>query len=394
MSVFRQIGAVVGMNMQSIPRRLGTSFVVVIGIAGVVGVVVSIFGMNRSLGQALVDTGRPNRAIVLRNGSDGEGSSTLLVDAVATIKDAPGIARTAKGDAAASAEMLTTANFKRKKDGTTAGLPIRGFEPQGFFIRPEVKLVEGRMFEPGLREIIVGRSARQEFSGLDIGDHVPLRNSQWTVVGVFESGGDVNESRLIADEATLMSAYGRTAASSVTVLLQSEGSFDEFKQALTTNPTLSVSVERENEYYLRQSKNATTFFGFVATFVGGIMALGAVFAALNTMYSAVSTRVVEIATLRAIGFGATGVVISVLAESLTLALLGAVLGAGIAWALFSGNTISLGNGTASLVFQMKVTPALLGVGIGWAFVVGLIGGLFPAWRAARLPVATALRATA
>jgi putative ABC transport system permease protein len=392
MSVFRQIGAVVGMNLQSIPGRLGASCVVVIGIAGVVGVVVSIFGMNRSLGDALVDSGRPNRAVVLRNGSDGEGSSTLLVDAVGTIKNAPGIARTPEGDAAASAEMITTANFKRKKDGTTAGLPIRGFEPQAFFIRPEIKIVEGRVFKPGLREVIVGRGAQKEFKDLEIGDHVPLRNSQWEVVGVFESGGDVNESRVIADEATLMSAYGRTAASSVTVLLNSESSFDEFKQALTTNPTLSVSVERENEYYLRQSKNATTFFGFVATFVGGIMALGAVFAALNTMYSAVSARAVEIATLRAIGFGATGVVVSVLVESLALALLGAVVGAGVAWALFGGNTISLGNGTASLVFQMRVTPALLAVGVAWACTVGLIGGLFPAVRAARLPVATALRA--
>jgi putative ABC transport system permease protein len=392
MSVFRQIGAVVGMNLRSIPRRLGTSCVVVIGIAGVVGVVISIFGMNRSLGQALVDSGRPNRAVVLRNGSDGEGSSTLLVDAVGTIKNAPGIARTPEGDAAASAEMITTANFKRRKDGTTAGLPIRGFEPQAFFVRPEIKMVEGRVFKPGLREVIVGRGAQKEFQGLEIGDRVPLRNSQWEVVGVFESGGDVSESRVIADEATLMSAYGRTAASSVTVLLQSEAAFDEFKESLTTNPTLSVSVERENEYYLRQSKSATTFFGFVATFVGGIMALGALFAALNTMYSAVSTRAVEIATLRAIGFGASGVVISVLVESLGLALLGAVLGAAVAWGLFSGNTISLGNGTASLVFQMQVTPALLGLGIGWACAVGFIGGLLPALRAARLPVATALRA--
>ena len=392
MSVFRQIGAVVGMNMRSVPRRLGTSCVVVIGIAGVVGVVISIFGMNRSLGQALVDSGRPNRAVVLRNGSDGEGSSTLLVDAIGTIKNAPGIARTPEGDAAASAEMITTANFKRKKDGSQAGLPIRGYEPQAFFVRPEIKIVEGRVFKPGLREVIVGRGAQKEFQQLEIGDKVPLRNSQWEVVGVFESGGDVNESRVIADESTLLSAYGRTAASSVTVLLTSEGAFDEFKQALTTNPTLSVSVERENEYYLRQSKNATTFFGFVATFVGGVMALGALFAALNTMYSAVSTRAVEIATLRAIGFGATGVVVSVLVESLALALLGAVIGAGVAWALFSGNTISLGNTTASLVFQMQVTPALLGVGIGWACAVGFIGGLFPALRAARLPVATALRA--
>ncbi len=211
-------------------------------------------------------------------------------------------------------------------------------------------------------------------------------------MGVFSSGGDASESRLMTDAATLLSAYQRTASNSVTVLLESEASFDEFKTALTTNPTLSVAVERETDYYQRQSTQATTFFTIVANFVGGVMALGALFAALNTMYSAVSVRTVEIATLRAIGFGAGGVVVSVLVESLALALLGALLGAGISWALFGGNTIALGNGVSSLVFEMQVTPTLLAIGVGWACLVGFLGGLFPAVRAARLPVATALRA--
>jgi putative ABC transport system permease protein len=280
----------------------------------------------------------------------------------------------------------------RKEDGTAAGVTVRGMEPPGAAVRPEIRLVEGRMFRPGIREVIVGRGAQTEFRGLEIGDRVGLRDSQWTVVGVFASGGDANESRLIADEATLLSAYQRTAANSVTVLLESEAAFDQFKMALTTDPTLSVSVERESEYYKRQSDNANAFFGTVTAIVGIFMAVGALFAALNTMYSAVSTRAVEIATLRAIGFGAMGVVASVLAESLLLALFGAAVGAMAAGALFGGNTVSLGNGTSSLVIEMQITPALLSVAASSAVAVGFFGGLLPAIKAARLPVATALRA--
>jgi putative ABC transport system permease protein len=375
-----------------VPTRLGTSSVIVLGMALVVGVIVSVLGMTRSLSNTLVETGRPGRAIVLRAGATNEVSSSVLAAAIATIKNAPGIARTPDGDVAATAEMLTAVNMVRKEDGTAAGITVRGMEPPGVTVRPEIQLIEGRMFRPGLREAIVGRGAQSEFLGLEIGDRVGLRDSQWTVVGVFESGGDANESRLIADEATLLSAYQRTASNSVTVLLESEASFDEFKEALTTNPTLSVSVERESDYYLRQSDNANAFFGTVTAIVGIFMAVGALFAALNTMYSAVSTRAVEIATLRAIGFGAIGVVVSVLAESLVLALLGASVGAAGAGALFGGNTISLGNGTSSLVIQMQVTPALLGVAAASAVAVGFFGGLFPAVKAARLPVAMALRA--
>ncbi|HVY64005.1 MAG TPA: ABC transporter permease [Gammaproteobacteria bacterium] len=394
MSVLNQIGAVTLMNLRSIPRRMGSSSVIVIGIAGVVGVIVAVFGMTRSMSEALVDTGRPDRAIVLRSGAQNEVSSTLLVDAVATIKNAPGIARTAAGDAAASAEMLASVNLTRKENGTTAAVGVRGIEPASTTIRPEIRMIEGRMFRPGLREMIVGRGAHNEFRSAEIGDKVGLRDSQWTIVGVFESGGDANESRLLADAQTLMSAYKRTAVNAVTVLLDSEAGFDEFKTALTTNPTLTVSVERERDYYQRQSENAGTFFNLVTTFVGIIMALGALFGALNTMYSAVSARTVEIATLRAIGFGAGGVVSSVLAEALLLSLIGALLGASVAWLLFNGNTIGLGNDVGTLVFRMHMTPALLGSGVLLACVVGLLGGLLPALRAARMPVAAALRATA
>jgi putative ABC transport system permease protein len=392
MSLLKQIVAVTVMNVRSIPRRIGSSCVVVIGIAGVVGVMVSVFGMTRSLSQAVLDTGSAERAIVLRSGATSDVASTLLVDAVATIMDAPGIARTADGDAAASAEMIAAVNMLRKEDGTRAAISVRGVGEQAFAVRPEIEIVAGRAFRPGLREAIIGRGAQGEFQGLEIGDQVALRDSQWTVVGVFASGGDALESSLLTDADTLLSAYQRTAVNSVTVRLDSADAFDEFKAALTTNPTLSVTVEREVDYFRRRSEDASDIFELVTTFVGGIMALGALFAALNTMYSAVSARAVEIATLRAIGFGSTGVVVSVLAESLLLALIGALLGAAAAWALFSGNAISMGGGVSSLVFQMRITPALLGLGVLCACALGMLGGLFPAVRAARLPVATALRA--
>jgi putative ABC transport system permease protein len=394
MSIVKQIGAVTLMNLRSIPRRMGSSSVIVIGIAGVVGVILAVFGMTQSMSHALVDTGRADRAIVLRSDSQNEISSSLAADAVATIRNAPGIARTPEGDAAASAEMLASVNLTRKKNGTTAAVGVRGIDPASTTVRPEIKLIDGRMFEPGLREMIVGRGAHNEFKDTEIGDRIGLRDSQWTIVGTFESGGDANESRLLTDAQTLMSAYKRTAANTVTVLLASEGGFDEFKTALTTNPTLTVSVERERDYYQRQSDNAGTFFNVVTAFVGVIMALGALFGALNTMYSAVSARTVEIATLRAIGFGAGGVVSSVLAEALLLSLIGALLGAGVAWLLFNGNTIGLGNDVGTLVFRVRITPALLGSGVALACAVGLLGGLLPALRAARMPVANALRATA
>lgn len=390
--MFKQVWAVTSMNFKSVPARVASSSVIVIGIAGVVGVIVSIFGMTRSLSETLVDTGRVDRAIVLRAGADTEVASTLLVDAVATIKNAPGVARAPNGKPAASADMLVAVNLVRKQNGTRAGLTVRGIGPEASAVRPELELVEGRMFKPGLREMIVGRGAQREFQGLEIGSRVALRDSQWTIVGVFETGGDAHESSLLADADTLLSAYSRTAVNSVTVLLESPAAFDEFKTALTTNPTLSVSVERELDYFQRQSERSSTILEIVTKFVAGIMALGALFAALNTMYSAVSTRAVEIATLRALGFGSGGVVVSVLAESLVLALVGAVVGAAVAWLLFGGNTISLGGGTSSLVFRMHVSPALLGIGVAWACAVGLLGGLLPALRAARIPVATALRA--
>jgi putative ABC transport system permease protein len=380
------------MNLRSVPQRLGSSSVIVVGIAGVVAVLLSVFGLTRSLSGAVLATGSPDRAIVLRAGATGEFSSTLLVDAVATIKDAPGIARAADGTPAATANFVAAVNLLRKEDGARAGLAVRGVDPAVMAVRPEIKIVSGRAFTPGLRELVVGRSAHEEFQKVAIGDEVTLRDGRWTVVGVFESGGDATESSLMTDAATLLSAYQRTAVNSVTVRLESEDAFETLKTALTTNPTLSVSVERETEFYRRESQEANQIFGLVGIAVGVFMGLGAIFAALNTMYSAVSVRTREIATLRAIGFGGGGVIVSVLVEALILALIGAAIGGAIAWLLFNGNTVALGDSTGSIVFDMQITPALLVLGVLIACAVGFLGGLLPAVRAARLPVATALRA--
>jgi len=390
--VFKQIASVTAMNLRSLPQRIGSSSVIVVGIAGVVAVILSVFGLTRSLSDAVLATGSPDRAIVLRAGATGEFSSTLLVDAVATIKDAPGIARAADGTPAATSNFVAAVNLFRKEDGARAGLAVRGVDPAVSAVRPEMTIVSGRLFTPGLRELIVGRSALEEFRSVGIGDEVVLRDGPWTVVGVFESGRDATESSLMTDAATLLSAYQRTAVNSVTVRLASKGAFEELKMALTTNPTLSVSVERETDFYRRESQDANQIFGLVGIAVGVFMGLGAIFAALNTMYSAVSVRTREIATLRAIGFGAGGVIVSVLAEALLLALIGAAVGGSIAWLLFNGNSVALGDSTGSIVFQMQVTPALLLLGVLLACSVGLIGGLLPALRAARLPVAAALRA--
>jgi putative ABC transport system permease protein len=389
--MLRQIAAVTALNLRGISQRLVASSVIVIGIMCVVGVLVSVLTMAGSLSDTLLSAGHAERAVVLRAGASSEIASTLSVDAVATIASAAGVARTASRDAAATGDMLVSVNFNRKSNGSLAPLVVRGVsELHG--VRPEIELIEGRLFSPGLREVIVGRNAQRAFAGLEIGDRVALRDSDWTVVGVYRSG-DVVESGMITDAATLLSAYQRAVVNSVTVRLESPESFDAFKTALTTNPSLSVDVLREPEYFAQQTEDLSSLFFFITYIVTGIMGAGALVGAVNTMYSAVSSRTLEIATLRAIGFGASGVVVSVLAEAVLLALLGACAGAAISWLLFSGDTISLGGGQGSLVAELAITPATLVTGVVGAATAGVLGGLFPALRAARLPVATALRAT-
>lgn len=392
MPLFREIRAVTAMGLRSIPQRLASSSVVVIGIAGVVGVLVSVLGMAMSFSEYLIGTGHADRAIVLRKGSGVEVSSVLDTNEALTIMDKPGVARDAEGRSLATRDMIRGINLVRKVDGAPASLTIRGTTQQTFPMRPEIELVAGRMFEPGLRELIVGKAAQDEFAGLDVGNTVTLQNSRWAVVGTFVSG-DSFESSLLADVDVVISEYERPGPSSVTVLLEPDGGYQTFVDAVTTDPALSVDVIREPDYYAQQSQQLRGILNAIIYFVGGIMAVGAIFAALNTMYSAVSARGVEIATLRAIGFGSTGVVVSVLSEALLLALLGALLGAGVAWFFFGGNTIAMEGGLGAAVFELNITPALLAVGIGVACVVGILGGLLPAIGAARKPVAVALRSS-
>ena len=395
MNLFRQIGAVTAMNFKSLPHRVGTSIVIVIGIAGVVGVLVSVLAMSTGMLETMENSGRDDRAIVLRNGSASESGSALGRDAARLVQDAAGVKRDSAGKPIASAESLRLVNLFRKEDGAEVNVAMRGAGPQLAALRPEVKIIQGRMFRPAVTEIIVGKAAHAEFKGLNIGDQIKTRGATWTVVGVFASGGDAHESGLMTDAETLLSADQRGGFQSVTVMLESAAAFQKFKDTLTSNPALAVDVSREREYYRRQSETIGRVIYVIAYVVGGIMAIGAIFSALNTMYSAVSARLREIATLRAIGFGPTAMVMSVLAEALLLALIGGVIGAAIAWLFFNGHQVSTSGGGAAaghLIFELSVSPALIVTGILWAIGIGLIGGLFPAVRAARLPVATALRA--
>jgi putative ABC transport system permease protein len=392
MSAFRQITLVTAMGLRTVPQRPGRASVVVIGIAGVVGVLVSMLTLGVSILESTRAAGKEDRAIVLRNGMDKEPESAIFTAEAQTIADAPGVARTSDGKPAATAEMLATVNVPRKLDGAPAGVMVRGISSQAAAVRPEIVLKEGRMFTPGLRELIVGRILQEGFKGLKIGNSVRLPDGEWTVVGVYETG-DMWESMLLTDVTTLMSSYHRNVFSSVTVRLVSPAAFGAFKDALSSDPTLSVNVMRESDFYSKGSELSAVFI-ILSYVIGAIMAAGALFGALNTMYSSVSARSVEIATLRAIGFPGSSVVVSVLVEAMLLAMIGGLAGAAISWAFLSGGTFALGApGGSAIAAQLRVTPQLIGIGFVWALVMGLLGGLLPALRAARLPVATALRAS-
>jgi putative ABC transport system permease protein len=391
--MFKQLFAVIGMSLQTLPQRLGASSVIVIGIAGVVAVLVSVLAMGAGFRHTLADTGRPDRVIILRGGSDVELNSNLTRTDVDTISNAPGLAKDPGGKAVLSSELVTVVNIPKRDTGTDANVTLRGVGLKLTEVRPELELVSGRMFRPAVRELIAGVGAARQFRGLGIGSIVHLRNADWTVVGTFTSNGDVHESELLADVDTVGSSIERNGYSSAVGLLTSPADFSRFKDALTTDPQLKVDVQREPDYYAAQSKQLTQIINVVGTTVAIIMAIGAMFGALNSMYSAVAARGLEIATLRAIGFGALPVLLSVMIEALLLALIGGIIGASLAWLFFNGHSVStLGGAFAQVVFELTVTPTLIATGVVWACVIGLLGGLFPALRAARLPVAEALRA--
>jgi putative ABC transport system permease protein len=393
MKTLRQIASVTAMNLRTLPQRFATSLVIVIGIAGVVAVLVSVLAMSSGMIRTLQNTGRTDRAVVLRNGSISEVASALSMDAVRLATDAPGVKRTPDGKPIVSAETLRMVVAHKKEDAAEVHIVLRGVGPMIAAVRPELKIIKGRMFNPAVFEIIVGKSAQKEFAGLDVGSKFAARGVTWTVVGIYSSGGDAHESEVMADAETVNSADHRGGYQILTALLDSPSAFNKFKDSLTSNPALAVEVSTEAAYLQERSKTIGKVISVIAYVVGGIMAVGAIFGALNTLYSAVSERVREIATLRALGFGATAMVISVLAEAMLLALVGGLIGCCLAWLFFDGFVASTGGGgNGHLVFELSVTLPLVVLGLVWALVIGLIGGLFPAVRAARLPVATALRA--
>jgi putative ABC transport system permease protein len=385
--------AITGINLKSIPQRWAASLVIVIGLAGVVAVFTALLAMVGGFEETLKSTGRADNAIVMRGGSDSELNSGIGRDSAVLIKHAPGIRKGADGLPLASAEVMVIAELVRKGDAKSgANITVRGIEDAGFALRPQLKIVEGRKFQPGLRELIVGRGVTKQFQGAALGQTVRMRAADWTVVGVFESG-DSHDSELLADAETVQTTFGRGGYSSVLVGLDGTSGLSTLKSALKADPRLNMDAQSEQEYFSSQTKAFRQQIGILAGVVTFIMALGAIFAALNTMYAAVAARTREIATLRALGFGALAVVVSVMAEAILLALVGGLLGAAIAYVLFNGSTVStLGQNFTQVVFAFKVSPQLVSKGLIIAMVIGFIGGLLPAWRSARLPVTTALRA--
>jgi putative ABC transport system permease protein len=387
-----QISAITGINLKSIPQRWAPSLVIVVGLAGVVAVFTALLAMATGFESTLKANGRTDAAIVMRGGSDSELNSGLSRDAAILIKQAPGVKKGADGLPEASAEVMVIAELVRRGDtGNGANITVRGVEPAAFALRPQLKIIKGRKFQPGLREIIVGRGVIQQFQGAGIGETLRMRGSDWTVVGEFESG-DSHDSELWTAADVAQSTFNRQGYSSVLAALDSPEAIKTFKDHLQADPRLSVDVQNEQDYFSAQSKQFRKTIGVLATVVTFFMAIGAIFAALNTMYAAVAARGKEIATLRAIGFGGFPVLASVMIEALVLALVGGVLGAVIAYVLFNNFTVStLGQNFTQVVFAFKVTPSLVVTGLIIALVIGFIGGLLPAIRAARLPVTTALR---
>ena len=388
-----QIGAVVRFSLLTIPQRKGSALSAVFGIAGVVAVLVGVLSIAQGVRRMIESSGAPENAIVLRSGSDSEMMSGFGGSQAKIIAEAPGIARTADGPIA-SPELFVILSLPKRSTGTDANVPLRGVTAAAFKVRDRFRIVQGRRFEWGLNEVIVGAGAAREFAGLALGDSLEVGQERWPIAGIFEAGGGIAESEVWADAAVVQPAYRRgNSYQSVYAKLASVDSFGDFKDSLTSDPRLDVKVAREQDFYSEQSTVLRTIVIALGTLVAGLMGLGAIFGALNTMYTAVAARTREIATLRALGFRSAPVVISVLFEALLLALVGGAIGGGLAYLAFDGFKTATMNwqSFSQITFAFDVNAALLIRGILYAAVIGLLGGLFPAVRAARLPVAAALR---
>jgi putative ABC transport system permease protein len=390
----KQTFAVMALNLRTIPQRLSSSAVAIIGIAGVVVVFISVLSIAAGFSAAMRQSGSPQRALVMRSGADSEMTSGLGAPEVDVIKQAPGIRRNGQTPLV-SAELYVIIDLPRKATpDSPSNVPMRGIEPTAMQVREEVSITEGRMFEFGTTEVIVGRGASAQFAGLELGQTVVSGQNRWQVVGVFEADGGVAESEIWLDARTLQGAYRRgNSFQSVLARLDSSESLGPFTDWLKSNPTVNVMVRRENEYYASQSQALTTLIQTIGFAIAALMGIGAVFGAILTMYTAVATRAREIATLRALGFNTGSVLVSVLGESLALGAIGGLIGGLAAYLAFNGYQTSTMNFQtfSQVAFAFRVTPELLIAGIIYSLIMGFVGGLFPAIRAATLPIPQALR---
>jgi putative ABC transport system permease protein len=387
MSFLRQVIMLTALSVRGIPQRLGASLVTVIGIATVVAVLLSLLSIGE--GVKFMSTGgvREDRTVVMSAGANFAMNSVITRDVAARIADAPGIRKAADGTPFATATVMFSVDLIRT-DGKRGSIFMVGITEPGKLVFPELQVREGRFHRSGLRELIVSRSAQSLYRGLGVGERISIRGGDWTVVGVFEDTGSVLDLTVIGDADTVNSAFRRNAYQVMTVMLESPSRFAAFKDALTSDPTLRVEATTEAENRESATRQFRGLLDFVSYFIGGVMASGAIFGALNSMFASVESRRREIATLRAIGFGGAAVVISVLIEALVLAIPAAFLGTAIAWLFFNGDTVH----TQGLTFKLAVTPELVRLSILWALAIALIGGAQPGLRAARQPVAEAMRA--
>ncbi|WP_036186494.1 ABC transporter permease [Marinimicrobium agarilyticum] len=390
-----QIFTVSAMNLRNLPQRLGSSSVAVFGVACVVGVFIGVLSMASGFQRTMISAGSPDTAILMRSGATSEMSSGLGFEEIQIVSQLPQVRRE-NGEPVTSAELYVIVDIPKRSTNTSANVPLRGVEDGAFEVRDGIEIIEGRRFETGRNELIVGRGAQQQFAGLDVGNTIQFGQMEWDVVGVFADKGGLSESELWTDVRVLQSAYRRgNSFQSLRVKLASEDALEALQAEVASNPQLDMDVHRETDYLSDQAEPLSKFIKGVGYPLAVLMALGAVFGAINTMYASVSARTREIATLRAIGFGAFPVAFSTLLESLILALIGGVIGSLVVYLIFNGYTVSTINGASfsQVVFDFAVTGDLLVQGIVAAVFIGLIGGFFPAVRAARLPVATALRET-
>ena len=393
MSFFTQIFSVTWLSVRTIRQRLGSSAVAVVGIAGVVIVFVAVLSIAEGFQAAMKNAGQPDRALIMRGGASDEMSSGLEGDSAEVIKQAPGIRRE-NNQPLASTELYVIVDLPKRSTMTPANVPLRGITPVTQQVRYDARIVQGRMLTFGTNEIVAGRAAAATFAGLSVGSIVKTGAVSWTVVGIFESGGSASETELWADARVVQGAFRRNNSyQSVLVRLESPETFKTMKNWLTTNPQLSIDVHDESQYYSEHSQTLTSLIRGVGVAIAVLMGFGAVFGAILTMYTAVSTRTREIATLRALGFNTASVVVSVLVESLILGGLGGLAGGLLAYAAFNGYQTSTMNFQtfSQVAFAFAVTPWLLAQGLTYALIMAFIGALLPALKAARLPIASALR---